>query len=79
MKNRLQALLGPRVWVLEGREGTLHIPMTEQGRWLELRPVEMVLVGSRGPGWEGRDWPKGETCLGSEWEVLTWASARVGL
>ena len=79
MKNRLKALLGPQARVIEGSDGTLHVPLPNRLRWLEIRPVEMVLVGSRGQGWEGRDWPSGETCLGSGWEVMTWAAARVGL
>lgn len=79
MKNRLKALLGPQAQVIEGSDGTLHVPLPNRLRWLEIRPVEMVLVGSRGQGWEGRDWPSGQGCLGTEWEVLTWAAARVGL
>lgn len=77
MRKRLQGLLGPAIPVLQGRENRLHVPLPQVGRWIELTPVPPSL--GRGPGWEGRVWPSGESVRGSEWEVMTWVQGRVGL
>ena len=61
----------------------IHIPLPKAGRWIELIPTELasaqpdLWAASRGPGWEGRDWPSGEVRVGPEWDVLSWAMGRI--
>jgi hypothetical protein len=84
MLGLLDAQLPPGVWVERGGPGVLHIPLPGRGqgsgRWVELQLRVISLDAedrtgrTRGPGWEGRVWPGGETETGPGWEMSSWAA-----
>ena len=57
MKNRLRVLLGSQARVIEGVDGTLHIPLPNRLRWLEIRRwkwYSWAVAGRAGKAGTGR-------------------------